>query len=161
MWTLLFYLLGSWHAFYVSICYISKDDAQHMEVRHRIFRNDFELGMQQFNHVNQWIFSDSSEQIKMDVKEYIDANFQVFNEGASVNLSLVDCYAEGEGVTETITVILRSENAFEQSGSIKVKSSVLLAIYEDQVNMVHVIDKDRKRKSKNLDVDRQEHVFVF
>ncbi len=161
MWTLLFYLLGSWHAFYVSICYISKDDAQHMEVRHRIFRNDFELGLQQYKKVDQWIFSDTSQSKKRDVSQYMDANFQVLYEGKSVSLPLLDCYAEGEGVTETITIILRSEQAFIESGQIKVKSSVLLDIYEDQVNMVHVIDKDRKRKSKNLDIDRQEYDFAF
>lgn len=161
MWILLFYLLGSWHAFYVSICYILKDDAQHMEVRHRIFRNDFELGMQQYKQVDQWIFSESSERMRKEVREYISSNFQIQFEGTSVELTLVDCYAEGEGVTETITVILRSEDVFRYPGNLKVKSSVLFAIYEDQVNMVHVIDKDRKRKSKNLDIDRPEHVFVF
>lgn len=160
MWILLFYLLGSWHAFYVSICYISKDDAQHIEVRHRIFRNDFELGMQQYKQAGYWIFNDSSH-IRKDVSEYMDSHFHVLFEGASVDLKLKDCYAEGEGVTETITIILRSEQAFMQSGNIKVKSTVLLNVYEDQVNMVHVIDKNRKRKSKNLDIDRQEHEFVF
>ncbi len=138
------------HEFYVSICYIQITPDNQIEIKQRIFRNDLELGVARDISEDRWVFQDDSASINQ-VMDYVIDHLSLEIDDVEVPLQAQIIEAEGEGPTETINILLAGKLSKGFENHVTIESSILLDIYDDQVNMVHVRFSDFKRKSKNLD----------
>ncbi|MBK8506303.1 MAG: hypothetical protein IPL46_31340 [Saprospiraceae bacterium] len=94
------------------------------------------------------------------VSSYIQSRFQISEDSRRLHLNLVSCNTEGDGKFETISCILTSDDHFPDASALMVQSTVLLEVYDDQVNMIHVQMQSAK-KSMNLDRDRKTFEVVL
>lgn len=125
------------HEFYVSICYI-RNLEQGLEVHYRIFKDDLDAAV-----------GSTHEDYCRVVSEYVLDHFSLHLDGMEVQLGSPTCKKEGDGQLTTYTCILKA-NPITNPSILRVRSTVLLDVLDDQVNMIHYIDP-QGRRSVNLD----------
>lgn len=137
--------LSSFHDFYISICYIKSVDGE-LQINYRVFKDDAQIALGNPTLVNEDFCS--------NIADYIVSHFGITEDSHPLHLVLKDCTYEGSGKFETVSCLFVAEDHQVDAGELKINSSVLLDVYDDQVNMIHVQMGDTK-KSMNLDRDRK------
>ncbi len=138
------------HEFYVSICYI-KFNNDHIEVRHRIFHDDFQEALQDFTGDPSYqLTSPWSGKDSLLIDRYLSAFSQLKLNGQMVPTTLAGITIEGEGPTKTVGCILYGKLPASDCEELEFQNKILMNQFDDQINMVHVI-KGPVRKSRNLD----------
>jgi hypothetical protein len=132
------------HDFYISVCYIKEVDKQ-LQVTYRLFMDDAVSAIGDIQIENEFC-----EQIS----SYIQSKFRIMEDHRSLHLNLNSCSMEGDGRFETVSCIMTSEDHFSDAAAMTIESTVLLEVYDDQVNMIHV-QMEATKKSMNLDRDRK------
>ena len=87
------------------------------------------------------------------VSSYIQSKFRVSEDNRFLTFNLKFCIKEGDGKFETISCILTSEDHLPEALALTIESTLLLEVFDDQVNMIH-LQMEHIKKSTNLDRDR-------
>ena len=142
--------VGTLHPFHVSVCDMEHNEkSKSLEITHHIFLDDLEEALRKkydpvLDIVNP---SDESKRDEM-LKEYILEHFTVFVNGKlqdgrylghEIENDAMYCYIEIEGV--------------KRLKSISVSNNILMEIFDDQVNLVHI---KVEGKIRSLKLDKRE-----
>lgn len=123
------------HKFYVSICQIDHNpETEALEISMRIFTDDLEAGIESDTKVNLRLATEDEhaeadryiqEWIQKDFKMKVNGEEQRWNYiGKEVDFDVAWIYLEIEQVTDPKTI--------------QIQNSLLLRLYQEQVNMVHL-----------------------
>jgi hypothetical protein len=145
------------HPFHVSTTEINHNVAEKtLEISCRIFTDDFESALvKQYN--TKADFSSTTLKSNMDslAKKYVLLNLRLKAEGKPVTLN----YLGFEKESEAVYVYLQADNV-ATAGKIDAVNSILHNLYDDQINIMHVI-VGGNRKSSKLDYPNTQAAFVF
>ncbi len=133
------------HAFYVSICYLRQKEGN-IELDYRMFKDDLELALKRL--------PDSADDYCAKIFRYLSSRVRIVLNGQRLDLSPGVCRSEGEGYLESVSATMHVPLKGPTNGKLEIETSVLTEIYDDQINMVHVLWHNLKR-SRNLDRRRQ------
>ena len=148
---------GNVHPFYVSVTEINENVKEKiMEVSCKIFTDDFEktLRMHYSNKIDLTSPPDKAIANKL-IKDYISKRLSVAIDG---NLQLLE-YIGYEKTDEGIECYFQINNPAIQS-SVTVKNNVLFEYRPEQINIIHVTVKG-KRKSTQLVNPNDQKTFSF
>ncbi len=133
------------HEFYVSITYLKQQD-QHLEIRHRIFKDDLELVVGPFEWSDKQPLNDS---LQSKIFQYLESKTQCVINDKALPTKLQAVSVEGEGATCTVEC-RRVLTLPAQMESFFFENRILLAELDAQINMTHYISS-QGRRSENLD----------
>ncbi|NND35086.1 MAG: hypothetical protein HKN76_21045 [Saprospiraceae bacterium] len=137
------------HTFYISVCYITQEEEQ-VQVDYRMFKNDLDQALRAAKRIEPEM--PSSDYCAV-VALYVQNHFQISTDADTIAFNLLQCDLAGEGQLETVTCKLQGSMPSVYWSNMRIKSTVLLDEFEDQVNMMHAKINGIK-KSVNLDRDR-------
>jgi hypothetical protein len=145
------------HPFHVSTTEINHNAAEKtLEISCRIFTDDFESALvKQYN--TKADFSNTSLKNSMDslAKKYILLHLQLKAEGKPVTMT----YLGFEKENEAVYVYLQADKVATVT-KIEATNSILHNLYDDQINIMHVI-VGGNRKSSKIDYPNTQAVFTF
>lgn len=148
---------NGFHPFHVSTTEINHNAAEKtLEISCRIFTDDFESALtKQYN--TRADFSSTALKNNMDslAKKYINLHLQLKVEGKPVIMSYLGHEKENEAVYVYLEVA-----QVAKAGKVEVVNSILHNLYDDQINILHVI-VGGNRKSSKLDYPNTQAVFSF
>jgi hypothetical protein len=148
---------GGLHPFHVSTTEINHNAADKtLEISCRVFTDDFESALTKVFNVKA-DFSNPAIKTTMDtlVKKYINGHLQLKAERKSVSLT----YIGFEKEKEAIYIYVQADN-ISTVKKIEAVNSILHDLYEDQINIMHVVVAGN-RKSTKLDYPAKDAVFSF
>lgn len=145
------------HAFHVSVCEIEFDqDKRQLEITHRIFLDDLEVGLSKWSNEKIDIFNPADPARLDDLigrylteKNTYTANGKVVTAkylGSEREDAVMYCY-------QVITDIKRLK-------TMKVSNATLMELYDDQTNVIH-IEHSEEIKSMKLSKDESVDEVVF
>jgi hypothetical protein len=145
------------HPFHVSTTEINHNATEKtLEITCRIFTDDFESALaKQYN--TKADFSNAALKKNMDslAKKYILLHLQLKAEGKAVMMS----YLGFEKENEATYVYFQADNV-PTAKKIEAVNSILHNVYDDQINIMHVI-VGGNRKSSKLDYPTTQAAFTF
>lgn len=136
------------HAFHVSVCEIVFDnDQRQLEITHRIFHDDLELALTEWSGQKVDILNPSDPQwLDSLIGGYLQEKTIYTLNGKDVKSNYLGAERE-EGVMYCYQVI----PSVKKLKSLNVSNTVLMEIFDDQSNVIHVESQD-ETKSLKLDV---------
>lgn len=144
MWsgTLLFHLM---HPFHVSVTEISfNDNNKHLEINIRIFTDDLEDVLEQYGNADPDLFNSFKEpMVQALLKSYLESNFVIKENDKKLDLDFVGAEEDGD----VIWCYMESKRV-RNPESIWVRNSLLLDLFDDQINLVHLIIGKNTRSTK-------------
>ncbi len=153
----LFFLFGFSHPYYVSICQIDHNPkTRSLEITVKIFTNDFENTLE--THIHKKLFLGSKRESKDAGKiifDYIKDNLVITTDAQKDSLNFVGYEVEND-ITYTYVEIPN----IEKMKKITVKNSILLEMYDNQTNIVHV-NYEKEQKSMLLGRRKMQDTIVF
>ena len=135
------------HEFYVSICYLKVIDSHQLEIRHRIFKDDLELAIREFQGDRAILLDSSHQEI---ISQYLIEVTSLEINHEKLTPEFIGMSIEGEGVTSAVECTFKVKMPAAEVVQMVFSSRVLIDHYDDQINMTHFISPEG-RKSKNLD----------
>ena len=145
------------HPFHVSTTEINFNAADKtLEISCRLFIDDFESCLSSVYHTKADL-SAAHAKTSMDslVKRYIVAHLQIKTDGKQSGTH----YLGFEKEDEAVNVFFEVENMIAVK-KIEVNNSILYDLYDDQMNIIHVV-VGGNRKSTKLDYPKREAAFNF
>lgn len=148
----------SLHDFHVSVCNIDyRDEKKTLEISNSIFLDDLEMGMRKrFGNDRLDVVKPADPALfKSQLEQYLMENFELTVNGKSPDMNYLGaeieedvmyCYIEIEGV--------------KKLKSIGVEYTILMELYADQVNLVHIDAFDDTRSMK-LDIKKNWDELVW
>lgn len=133
------------HAFHVSVCEIEFDEKQkQIEITHRIFLDDLEIGLTNWSNEKVDVLNPSDPVVldQMIGKYLTEKTFYSLN-GKSVKASYL-----GSEKEESVMYCYQVISSVKKLKSLKIKNTLLLETYDDQVNIVHVENGDQMKSLK-------------
>ena len=151
------YLNGFYaHDFHVSVCQIEFDQkSKALEISHRIFLDDLEEtlkfwsndpGIDVLEPVNQHEFQEM-------LGEYILEKFNVLANGKSRELNYL-----GSEIEDDVMYCYVEIPGIKKLKSIEVTNTILMDLYTDQVNIIHIIHNN---ETKSLKLDRNQRTDLL
>jgi hypothetical protein len=145
------------HPFHVSTTEINYNAAEKtLEISCRIFTDDFESALnKQYN--TKADFASAALKTNMDslAKKYVQSHLQLKAEGKPVVMSYLGFEKENEAVYVYLQV-----DKVASAQKLEAVNSILHNLYDDQINIMHVI-VGGNRKSSKLDYPATQAVFSF
>lgn len=145
------------HAFHVSVCEIVFDDSQRqLEITHRIFHDDLELALTKWSGQTIDILNPSDPQaLDSLIGQYLQEKTNYVLNGKDIESAYLGSERE-EGVMYCYQVI----PSVKKLKSLQINNTVLMEIFEDQSNIIHV-ERDEVTKSLKLNVGESQGELVF
>ena len=139
------------HVFYVSVCSVIKDDNT-LQLSLKVFKNDlFDV-----LNIRKKTLATKEEKIILD---YVKKNLLLELNGFKKSLFLNKISFEGNDYTESLNIKLYVKNANAFS-SIKIKNTLLLEGFEEQINIVYLnFNDERKTLSFNKVITENSYSF--
>lgn len=148
---------GGLHPFHVSTTEINHNAADKtLEISCRLFSDDFESALTKVFNVKA-DFSNPAIKTTMDtlVKKYINGHLQLKAEGKLISLT----YIGFEKEKEAVYIYVQADN-LSTVKKIEAVNSILYDLYDDQINIMHVVVAGN-RKSTKLDYPAKQASFTF
>lgn len=151
---LIFYMNGFMlHDFHVSICEIEYDqERKALEITHKLFLDDLEQGLNLKAKNGNIDVTNPKDKIvfQQTMNKYLLENFSVIVNGKQVVLNYL-----GSEIEEDVMYCYVDIIGVKKLKSISVKNTLLMQVFDDQVNIVHVEveGKTRSMKLSNGDVE--------
>ncbi len=146
------------HDFHVSVSQIEFDQKnQAIEISQRIFADDFEkiLNLEEDDATIDILIEFNNKDVLAKIKAYVLENFKVSINGKRTELNYLGAKLEGDAVVCFIEI-----SKIKKLKSIMVESTILTAMFADQVNLVHV-KVNGKNKSMKLDLRQPSQLFEY
>ena len=123
------------HPFHVSICDIKYDaPSRSLQITHRIFVDDLQSVWQEADGVAHLFGNEAqTEQLDSLLNHYIEEHFTVI-----INNKMQQIKYLGHEIEENVIWVYLEGVKVKRPQLIKVKNSILLEMFEDQTNFVHV-----------------------
>lgn len=133
------------HAFHVSVCEIEFDDKKkQLEITHRIFLDDLEVGLAQWSKEKVDVTNPSdSKQLDQWIGKYLSERTSYVLNGKKAEAEYLGSEKE-DGVMYCYQVI----SEVKKLQTLKVTNTVLMETYDDQSNIVHVEKFDESKSLK-------------
>ncbi len=147
----------SLHPFHVATTEINHNAAgKTLEITCRLFIDDFESCLSKQYHIKADL-SAASVKTGMDsvVKKYLVAHLQIRADGKMVTAQYLGFEKEDEAVD-----VYFEADKISTLKKIEMNNSILHDLYDDQVNIIHVV-VNGNRKSTKLDYPNKEATFSF
>lgn len=145
-----------YHKFYVSVTEIEHHKrSESLQIISRVFIDDFENLLKMRYDSNLRLGKNESSQSDAYIQKYLDQKIEIFVDGRPLQLH----YLGKEYENDMMVFYIEAPNvsAFR---SIKVKNTVLMDLFEEQKNLIHVIQKGYT-KSLILAAGREQEVLSF
>jgi hypothetical protein len=140
------------HPFHVSVCEINHNaDKQRIEIIHKIFWDDLEAGLTKMTGEFVNVSSpENPDELQKLISEYINRRVSISLDGKKREVTFIGSELEEDAVW----CYLEIENipAFQ---SIEIQNSILMEIFDDQMNLIHV---ENKGKLKSLRFNQRKFV---
>ncbi len=148
----------STHSFYVSVTNL-KVESNYLKIEHRIFLSDMEMALRSETGNEEFILNELNIDTKKSIVSYLAQHFVVNQSSvASLKLESIELKKEGSGNLESVIISYFFNTNLNCYSQLKIKNSILIDVYDAQVNMLHYkCDKNKKSKSFNKRVQ----VIVF
>lgn len=131
------------HKFYVSVTEIEYNEkAESLQIISRVFIDDFENLLKKRYDQNIQLGEKETVGVDSHIKKYIEQKLQIEVNSRPVNMS----YLGKEYENDMVILYLEVINVYDFK-TIKVKNTVLMDLYEEQKNLIHV---EFKKKIKSL-----------
>ncbi len=133
------------HAFHVSVCEIAFDEKQkQLEITHRIFLDDLEIALTDWSKEKVDVLNphDPKKLDRMIGKYLVERTSYQLN-GKPVSATYL-----GSEKEESVMYCYQVITNVKKVKSLKVTNKTLMETYEDQSNIVHVINGDRMKSLK-------------
>lgn len=139
-------IFSSAHPFHVSVCDIFfNEKAKSVEITHKIFLDDLEEALKEDAGYSVDILKRlENNQLKELLINYLKSNFSCAVDGEKLTLTYI-----GSEVQEDALWVYQEAVNVERFSEVEVKNTVLLGLFDDQTNLVHV-KKGKKIKSLRL-----------
>lgn len=145
------YMSGmSLHAFHVSVCEIEFDqDKKQLEITHRIFLDDLEMGLINWSGEKIDILNPSDPK-RLDnlIGQYLSEKTSYTLNGKTVRVNYL-----GSEKEDAVMYCYQVVSEVKKLKSIKISNTVLMETYGDQSNVVHV---ERLSETKSLKLSKGE-----
>lgn len=135
-------LLLLWlHPYHVSVCEIVySDEAEAVQITHRIFLDDLEKGVQQHVGNEKLVLLEDSLETHQGIENYLKEAFSIVVNGQNTQYT----YLGGEVEDDLMWCYLEVVQVSDLK-SVSIKNSLLTETYDDQNNLVHFkIGGDKK-----------------
>ena len=137
-------ICGIWHPLHVSVCEIDFDqDRNALEITQRIFADDLEIELRRENGNELDFLNTKSQQRDLLLEKYLSRHVQIQLEGQNKDFE----YLGHEIENDAVFCYFQITNVSELK-SISVKNDILLKVYNDQINLVHVSIEDNVKSMK-------------
>lgn len=145
------------HKFYVSVMQIEYNESQKsLQIISRVFIDDFEEVLKErYDNSVEIAVDKESEKNDDYIKKYLSQKIKLFIDGEEVSFT----YLGKEYEDDLMLCYLEIENV-EGFNEIEVSNQVLMDLYEEQQNIIHV-KKDNLRKSLILEKGKDRGVLKF
>lgn len=147
----------NYHKFYVSVTEIEhNENAQSLQIISRVFTDDLEnLLRTRYDPSVRLGKEVETEEVDTLISKYLQQKFNIEVDGREVKHTLL-----GKEYENDMTVFYIEVPEVENFNRIKVKNTVLMDLFEDQKNLIHVENKG-KTKSLILAGGREEDELKF
>ncbi len=138
--------LTGWHPLHVSVCEIDYDrERKALEITQRIFYDDLELELRKEtgNETLDIVDGVTYEELDGLLEQYIQRHVSVFLEGKVADYDYLGHELEGDAVFCYFEI-----TKVRKLNRIAVKNDILLNYYDDQINIVHISEKDKVRSMR-------------
>ncbi len=105
----------------------------------RIYKDDLLQGM--YGKVTDMAILDDQEKVRKDILSYISRNISVSVDGNSLKWTLEDIQPDPEAIWVIVSTPVVSSNM----NTMTIRNSILLNIYKDQKNVVHLVSGSGKK----------------
>lgn len=146
----------TYHKFYVSVTEIEHNKkAQSLQIISRVFIDDFENLLKMRYNSNLRLGKDESSQSDGYIKKYLNQKMEISVDGMPLHLN----YIGKEYENDMILFYIEAPNV-TSFRNIEVKNSVLMDLFEEQKNLVHV-KRNGDTKSLVLASGKERDVLNF
>ena len=137
--------LGFLHPFHVSVTEMDYNKRnRHLEISIRIFTDDLENILERYANTDFDLYVSLDDTVTQKVlKSYLEANFSLKQNGKPIPLD----YVGSEADADVIWCYLESP-PLKSPETVNVRNTLLLDLFDDQINLVHLVigHKTRSRK---------------
>lgn len=126
------------HPFHVSVTEIQyQEKEESLQITHRIFLDDLELGLRNYGYEDADLYGLEDEGLFEEyLTNYLGSNFKLKINGKLLKMKYV-----GKEIEEDAIWCYMEVNGVKKVDDVEVGHTLLLEIYEDQSNLVHVYNK--------------------
>jgi len=148
---------GVFHPFHISITDIEFDEeAKSVEIAQKIFIDDFEEALNAAGNEGTDLVNESEKSANDAlIKTYIINNLNLEVNGKPAEYQFLGTLIEGDAIWCFLEI-----PKTKKLKSIKVKNTILLEMFDDQMNLVHV-KRSEKIKSMRLHRENREEAFNY
>jgi hypothetical protein len=150
-------VLADVHKFYISnteVNYAEKERS--LQITTRVFSNDFEKLLQtRYDNSIRLRKNESSENAELYIKRYFKEKFQIKLKGKIKPKNFI-----GKQFKENRTILYFEVENVSHFDKISIKNTILMDLFEQQKNMVHVTQND-ETKTLVLVNDKSTGIFTF
>lgn len=145
------------HKFYVSVTQIEYNkENESLEIVSRIFIDDIEVLLRErYDESIELNIKNESKQIDEKLDLYLKTKLQILVNGEERNFNFI-----GKEYEEDLMICYLEITNIKTLDKIEVNSAVLMDIFEEQQNIVHV-KKGKQRKSLILEKEKENGVLNF
>lgn len=144
------------HPFHVSICEIEYNYNENtLQIAHRIFIDDLENALSEMSNEKIYMQRTATEKINQALEKYLQKNFSI-----SVAEKQIEAGYLGYEIENDVVWCYQETPVVESFKIIRVKNSLLLEIFDDQQNIVHVA-LGGEVKSLKLNRRKEESTLSF
>lgn len=131
------------HKFYVSVTEIEYNEkAESLQIISRVFTDDFEDLLKKRYDKNIILGEKETADVNSYIKKYLEQKLQI-----EVNLKKVDINYLGKEYENDMVILYLEVSNVNDLQSIKVRNTVLMDLYEEQKNLIHV---EYRKKIKSM-----------
>lgn len=126
------------HPFHVSVTEIQYQETEKsLQITHRIFLDDLELGLKNFGYEDADLYRLKDEGLFEEyLTNYLGSHFKLKVNGKLLKMNYV-----GKEIEEDALWCYMEVNGVKKVDDVEVAHTLLLEIYDDQSNLVHVYNK--------------------
>lgn len=136
------------HAFHVSVCEIEFDESKkQLEITHRIFLDDLEIGLADWSEEQVDVLNpENPKHLDQMIGKYLTEKTTYVINGKSVRATYL-----GSEKEESVMYCYQVVTNLKKVKSLKVTNTLLMEIYDDQTNIVHLENGDQMKSLKLSD----------
>ncbi len=122
------------HPFHVSVCEVNyKQGENTLQISHRIFMDDLENALSDYSKEKIYMQKTDEKLIHEALEDYLREKFEILAGGSIMDMSLI-----GYEIERDVVWAYQEVQNVKSSSRIIITNKLLLEIFDDQQNLVHV-----------------------